>query len=299
MLNVIGKNKSNVMFPHNSTKIFRELIMQYHQKREQGKKISKHLLINNLQNKIKNIDCNEKDFIIRETRRNIKIKNKIIDNFGNKSLFHIDKVNKIDAKVKIEKSKMLNPFLDYKSNEPLSNSSKKSKNNDKYNSHKIIKFPKIINRANNINEFKSFENKSINDYNSIINRSKNESFTPSRQYFSPTKDDSKDDTNNYYLNILSESNVMSKKKSLPNILTDQLKTPLSERNNSSIKNKIKKNSMSNMSSLINMDYINYMQSIKDKFLLDEQKKEKYFEYNKYGCDGFKLKYKYLKENYFN
>ena len=297
MLKVIGKNKSNVMFSHNSTKIFRELILQYHQKREEGKKISKQLLINNLQNKIKNIDCNEIDFIIRETRRNIKIKNKILDNFGNKSLFHIDKVNKIDAKVKIEKSKLLNPFLDYKSNELLSNSSKKSKNNDKYNSHKIIKFPKIINRANNINEFKSFENKSINDNNSIINRSKIESFTPTRKYFSPTKDDSKNDTNNYYLNILSESNLMSKKKSLPNILTDQLKTPLSERSYSSMKNK--KNSMSNISSLINMDYINYMQSIKDKFLLDEQKKEKYFEYNKYGCDGFKLKYKYLKENYFN
>ena len=226
MLNVIGRNKINGMFSHNSTKIFRELIMQYKQKREEGKKINKQLLIKSLQNKIKNIECNEKDFIIRETRRNIKIKNKVLDNFGDKSLFHIDKANKIDAKIKIEKSKLLNPFLDYKSTEPQSSRSKKSKNNDKYNSHKIIKFPKIINRANNINEFKSFENKSINDYNSIINRSKNESFTPSRQYFSPTKDDSKDDTNNYYLNILSESNVMSKKKSLQNILTDKLKTPL-------------------------------------------------------------------------
>lgn len=298
MLNSIGRNKSNGIFSHNSTKVFRELIMQYQQKREEGKKISKQLLIKNLQNKIKNIDCNEKDFIIRETRRNIKIKNKILDNFGDKSLFHIDKANKIDAKIKIEKSKLLNPFLDYKSNEPLTSSSKRNKIiNDRYNSHKMIKFPIIINRVNNNNEFKSFENKSITDNSSIINKSNNESFTPIRKYFSPKKDDSKDDTYNYYLNILSESNVMSKKKSSPNIFSDQLKTPLSERNNSSF-NKSKKNSVSNISSLINMDYINYMQSIKDKFLLDEQKKKKYFEYNKYGCDGFKLKYKYLKENYF-
>ena len=298
MLNVIGRNKSNGMFSHNSTKIFRELIMQYKQKREEGKKINKQLLIKSLQNKIKNIECNEKDFIIRETRRNIKIKNKVLDNFGDKSLFHIDKANKIDAKIKIEKSKLLNPFLDYKSTEPQSSRSKKSKNNDKYNSHKIIQFPNIINRVKKNNEFKSFEIKNFTNNNSITNRSNNESCTPIRKYFSPTKDDSKDSTRNYYLSLLSESNAMSKKKSSPNILRDQLKTPLSERNNSSF-NRSKKNSMSSISSLINIDYIKYMQSIKDKFLLDEQKKEKYFEYNQYGCDGFKLKYKYLKENYFN
>ena len=298
MLNAIGRNKSNGILEHNSTKVFRELIMQYRQKRDEGKKINKQFLIKNLQKKIKNIECNEKDFIIRETRRNIKIKNKIIDNFGNKSLFHIDKVNKIDAKIKIEKSKLLNPFLDYKSNQPLSLSSKKNKNNNRYNSHKIIKFPKIINRANNNNEFMSFENKNITDNNSIINRSNNKSCTSIRKYFSPKKDHSKDDTINYYLNILSESNEMSEKKSSLNIFPDQLKTPLSERNNSSF-NKSKKNSVSTISSLINMNYINYIQSIKDKFLLDEQKNKKYFEYNKYGCDRFKLKYKYLKENYFN
>ena len=128
MKNAIGRNNNNGIFAHNSTKIFRELIMQYREKRDEGKKISKQLLIKNLQNKLKNIDCNEKDFIIRETRRNIKIKNKILENFGDKSLFHIDKANKIDAKIKIEKSKLLNPFLDYKTNEPLSYSTK-NKNN--------------------------------------------------------------------------------------------------------------------------------------------------------------------------
>jgi len=298
MKNDIGRNNNNGIFAHNSTKIFRELIMQYREKRDEGKKISKQLLIKNLQNKLKNIDCNEKDFIIRETRRNIKIKNKILENFGDKSLFHIDKANKIDAKIKIEKSKLLNPFLDYKTNEPLSYSTK-NKNNDKHNSHKFIEFPKIINRAYTNKELKSFENKNINDSNSMMNRSNNESCTPTRKYFSPTKDDSKDSSNNYYLNLLSESNVMSKKKSSPNILPDQLKTPLSDRSNSSFNNKSKNYSISNIGSLINMDYINYMQSMKDKFLLDEQKKKKYFEYNKYGCDRFKLKYKYLKENYFN
>lgn len=297
MLNAVGRNKSNDIFSNNSTKIFRELILQYQHKRDEGKKISKKLLIKNIQNKIKNIDCDEKDFIIRETRRNIKIKNKIMDNFGDKSLFHIDKVNKIDAKIKIEKSKLLNPFLDYKSHEPISYSSKK--NNDKFNSHKIIKFPKIINRANTNNELKSFENKSNTNNNSIPNRSINESYTPVMKYFSPKKDDSKDSSSNYYLNILSESNAISKIKSSPNILLAQSKTPLiTDRNNSNIKNKSKKNSFSNIYSLVNMDYINYMQSIKDKFLYDEQKKEKYFEYNKYGCDGFKLKYKFLEENYF-
>ena len=74
MQNAIGRNNTKGIFAHNSTKIFRELIMQYPEKREELKKISKQLLIKNLQNKLKNIDCNEKDFIIREICRNIKIK---------------------------------------------------------------------------------------------------------------------------------------------------------------------------------------------------------------------------------
>lgn len=51
--------------------------------------------------------------------------------------------------------------------------------------------------------------------------------------------------------------------------------------------------------VIDNDYLNYIQKMKNKFIETEKRQERYFIHNKYGYDDFKLKYKFLKNKYFN
>ncbi len=100
----------------------------------------------------------------------------------------------MNIKIKLEKSKLFNPLFDYNSNK--FNISKKGNSHQKYNSHKIIKFPKIIDKKENnyskkknklklnlldnsisaikINEY-SFDNK--NDVSEMENNKSNDSLS--------------------------------------------------------------------------------------------------------------------------
>ena len=86
------------------------------------------------------------------------------------------------------------------------------------------------------------------------------------------------------------------KKEGQNLSIFSMKTPLTtdrDENDSKINCFRKKNIV------IDNDYINYIQDIKNKFLETEKRQERYFGSNKYGYDAFKLKYNYLQKKYFN
>ncbi len=188
-----GKKK---LFFQNSTKAFKNIMLKY-QKNEKAKNMNhKKLLLKRIESKLKNVQNEEKEneFIVKEVRSNIELKKKLISSFGIKALNHYEDSKNMNIKIKIEKSKLFNPLFDYNSNK--FNISKKGNSHQKYNSHKIIKFPKIIDKKENnyskkknklklnlldnsisaikINEY-SFDNK--NDVSEMENNKSNDSLS--------------------------------------------------------------------------------------------------------------------------
>ena len=76
-------------------------------------------------------------------------------------------------------------------------------------------------------------------------------------------------------------------------------TPVTDRDTNEAKSKESLNTSRKRRIVIDNDYLNYIQKMKNKFLETEKRQERYFFNNKYGYDDFKLKYNYLKNKYFN
>lgn len=262
------------------------------------KNIDKHnkkLLLKKIEAKIQELEKDEKenDFIISEVRRNAQINKEMLYSFGTKVLNHLDEMKTLNVTSKIERAKFFEIDNDDNIYQSIDNNRKNKSLKSKYNRDKIIKFPKI--NVKTI-KMKNFENKNIFDNISIntkfddsLNNQNKSQIKNKRINFSiDFKDKNKD-----IINCLTTRN----KKEIPQNIS-----LFSEKSNFTTEkdeNDGKINSFRKRTIIIDNDYINYIQDIKNKFITTEKKQERYFGRYKYGYDNFKLKYKYLQNKYFN
>ena len=307
-----SKNQINTpkIIVQNSTKPFKNIMLKYNKTSKVKKINNKQILLKNLLTKIQKLakEEKEKEYFVKEVHRNIEIKDKIVNSFGLRAVNHYDESKNLDVKAKIDKYKFFNPLKANVSNESKKLNNRSYGNNShsvKNKSHKYINFPDIINRTNSKNDLKSkdknildnsnsiikineysFDNK--NGYSEIVHNRSNEIYSSKKIIISP---------NNYI--TPNNFSVTSSKDSSLNILPVILNTPLkTERNFSCFKDNKTQNSLKKRNIFINLDYINYINNIKEKSVLEEKKKKRFFENYQYGCDKFKLKYNFLKEKYF-
>ena len=281
----------------NTTTTFKKLISKYHKKiKEEQAKNDKNFIQNKIQAKLQEIEREEqdKDYIISEVRRNAQINQEILYSFGNKALNHIDEIKKINVGTKLDKSFFYEPdkeadLYDISQYMPKNNTIKAKNSHDR-----IINLPKITrNRRLNYSE-----NKSIHDSISINKRTEY-SFSKKNNDSIDSKLKTNNKNNDINQNIRNLSPI-GKKEISNNLNISNYKTPLiTERESNDIQSTNRINTFRKKQPLINLDYINYIQSIKNKFIDTEKKQKKYFENNKYGYDAYKLKYNYLKKKYFN
>ena len=281
----------------NTTATFKKLISKYHKKiKEEQDKNDKNFIQNKIQAKLQEIEREEqdKDYIISEVRRNAQINKEILYSFGNKALNHIDEIKKINVGTKLDKSFFYEPdkeadLYDISQYMPKNNTIKAKNSHDR-----IINLPKITrNRRLNFSE-----NKSIHDSISINKRTEY-SFSKKNNDSIDSKLKTNNKNNDIYQNIRNLSPI-GKKEISNNLNISNYKTPLmTERESNDIQSTNRINTFRKKQPLINLDYINYIQSIKNKFIDTEKKQKKYFDNNKYGYDAYKLKYNYLKKKYFN
>ena len=326
MLSKRNHIKKNILL-QNSTKPFRDIIVKY-QKNEKNKIMNnKQLLLKKIEAKIEKEKSKEKEneFIVNEVQKDIKLKDKLISTFGMKALNHYSETKNMKIKIKLEKSKLFNPLFECDSSK--FNIFKKGYTPQKFNSHKIIKFPKIIN--NNLKFYDEFVEKNkkniqkinknildtsvsmikINEYSfdnkndvSDMEQNKNNDNISIKKYIFSNKKNNTQDNKEKNLNQFDASNNISEKSkinSTTNIFPHLLKTPLmTERNNSNLFKNLNTN-IKKKYNIFNLDYLNDIQTIRDKLLLEERKNLRFFESHQYGCDKYKIKYNYIKEKYFD
>ena len=285
--------KTFLNFP-NTTSTFKKLIQKYHTRKKEDKH-NKRLLLKKIEAKIQELENEEKenDYIVNEVRRNAQINKEILYSFGTKALNHIDDIKKLNVTSKIDRSKFFEPDIDNYSYRITDINDKRYKSlNAKNKKDKIINLPQIIikrrtiKKLNNKRAYDSYSPFKKNEY-SIDN--KNESQAKINP-FNISIDNKQKNTDIF--DYISPIN----KKEGQNLSIFSMKTPLTtdrDENDSKINCFRKKNIV------IDNDYINYIQDIKNKFLETEKRQERYFGSNKYGYDAFKLKYNYLQKKYFD
>ena len=312
------KRKINPFF-EKTTKTFKNIILNYQKNENKNKMNNRQLLLNDIESRLKLAKNEEKDneYIVNEVRKNIKIKNNILTSFGKNALNHYDESNKYNIKMKLDKAKLFNPLFEYNSN--IYKYSRNRNNSKKYNSYKIIKFPKISDSNsknkkkplntnlidNSISDIKvnesSYDNK--NEFSEFEQNKSNDNLSLNILMFSNKKNKDKKDKKENNINHCETSNNISEnsKNNSSNLFPFILKTPLrTERNNFSLNNKIfNTNFKKNNISILNFDYLNNIKNIREKLILEEKINHKYFENNNYGCDKFKIQYNYIKDKYFD
>lgn len=295
-----------------STQTFKHLISKYHKKLRERNNNAKKNLLKNIENNLQRLENEEHEgeFIVREVRRDVELKRKILFSFGTKALKHYDQTQKLKIKTKINKNKLFTELTtneDYILDTP--DNSRNRRSNLKYITGKYIHFPKISDLNANKNKNKSIYDsitilkkyeKSLetSDGKSSVERKKNSDIPLDEKYLFTERnkrDIKKLNYFNTFSNITTIKNKDSSKKLLPNLNTTPEKT---ERNSTNYK-KIDNRTTKRHPFKITQDYINYLQNIKTKSVLEEKRKKKFFDTNKYGCDEFKLKYDYLNQKYFD
>ena len=281
----------------NTSSTFKSLINKYRKKiKEEQAKNDKNFMQKKIEAKLQEIERDEqdKDYIISEVRRNAQINREILYSFGNKALNHIDEFKKININTKLDKSYFYEPEKESDLNDINQYISNNYTIKTRNARDRIITLPKITkNRSLNF-----CENKSIQDSMSINKRTEY-SFSKKKNDSADSKFKNNNKKNDIYQNIRNLSPI-SKKELSNNLNLSYFKTPLiTDRGSNDIKSTNRINSFRKKQPLINNDYINYIQSIKNKFLDTEKRQKRYFENNKYGYDEYKLKYNYLKKKYFN
>ena len=278
----------------NTTSTFKKLINKYRKKiKEEQEKNDKNFIQNKIQAKLQEIEREEqdRDYIISEVRRNAQINKEILYSFGNKALNHIDEIKKINVSTKLDKSFFYEPDKESDLNDINQYMSKNNTIKTRNAHDRIINLPKITrNRRLNYSE-----NKSIHDSISI-NKKTEYSFSKKNN----DSMDSKINKNNEINQRIRNLSPIGKKEISNNLNISNYKTPLiTDRESYDIKTTNRINTFRKKQPIITNDYINYIQSIKNKFIDKEKKQKRYFENNKYGYDEYKLKYNYLKKKYFN
>ena len=296
----------------NSTKTFRNLISRYHRKqREQKENINfKQGLYKKIENTLQRLESEEHDdeYIIKEVRKDVELKRKILFSFGTKAIKHYDEVKNIRVKTKINKSKFFDPLSDSSMN--YSKTLLHGETNERRYADKIIHFPKIADMDkntsknqsiyNSITLLKQLENSSVFDEQNKTNDS-----IMTGKYIPSTKkeqDKDKDNINNYYCNTFNNISSITNKDSSTKFLSNILSSPFRNgREHSFNKNRTfsKGYKENKFKHFIDPNYINYIETMKTRFASQKRRKQRYFDNNHYGCDEFKLKYDYLNKKFFN
>ena len=304
----------------NSTKTFRNLISRYYRKqREQKENINfKQNLYKNIENNLQKLESEEHDdeYIIKEVRKDVELKRKILFSFGTKALKHYDEVKNLRVKTKINKSKFFDPLSDFSMN--YSKTLLVGDTNRRRYVDRIIHFPKIADMDqntsknqslyNSITLLKQLENSSVfeeqNKTNDSIMTGK---YIPSAKREQDKekekdKEKDKDNINNYYCNTFNNISTITNKDSSSKFLSNILSPPfrngreLSFNKNRTFSKGYKENKYKYF---IDPNYINYIDTMKNRFTSQKRRKQRYFDNNHYGCDEFKLKYDYLNKKFFN
>ena len=293
--------KSNLNISPNSTNTFKNMILKYHKYNSTKKKLNnKKDFLRTIQKKIYQLDIEEeeREYMFKEVKRQANINREILYNFGPKFINHYDEAQNVKFPVKIEKSKFFNPLKDYKSNK------KKKILKRKYNSEKLIYFPKISKSKRNVKQSNSkslFGTLSLikRNVSSIEKKDENNKLLFEKNFETiPNKDgiESYCNKKKYNNSNLKNINLFNKKYSTSSVFSSSdNNSPL---NTYSIFQNKKNNSLGKNKLLINEKYFNYLQNIRAKFLIENKRQEQYFTNNQYGCDKFKLKYNYVKKKYF-
>ena len=298
----------------NSTKTFRNLISKYHKKqREQKENINfKQGLYKKIENSLQRLESEEHDdeYIIKEVRKDVELKRKILFSFGTKAIKHYDEVKNIRVKTKINKSKFFDPLSDSSMN--YSKTLLHGETNERRYVDKIIHFPKIADMDkntsknqsiyNSITLLKQLENSSVFDEQNKTNDSiMTGKYIPSAK-IEQDKEKDKDNINNYYCNTFNNISTITNKDSSTKFLSNILSSPFRNgREHSFNKNRTfsKGYKENKFKHFIDPNYINYIETMKTRFASQKKRKQRYFDNNHYGCDEFKLKYEYLNKKFFN
>ena len=299
-----------------STKVFKHIIMKYNKKKRDTRQ-AKQPIYKRIENNLQKLETeeNENEFIIREVRKNIELKRKILFRYGTKAIKHYDEFQKYKIKTKLDKKALLNPLwdLNLSDNHKRTNSSnvKDDKKRKNFISHKIINFPSIseidkkpINNEQNLYDSISIIKKLENSFGAIDAKSEIKNETTDNfiaKQYTPSFKIKKNKIIDKYYNTFNNISLINKKVTSYKIINNEQNTPLKSETgyttsykDSNYINRFKtKNNFR-----INQNYLNYLQKIKDKFDSKEKRQKKYFENNKYGCDEFKLKYNYLTQKFF-
>ena len=297
----------------NSTKTFRNLISRYHRKQREQKENSnfKQRLYKNIENNLQKLESEEHDdeYIIKEVRRDVELKRKILFSFGTKALKHYDEIKNFRVKTKINKSKFFDPLSDYSMN--YSKALIDGDTIERKYVDRIIHFPKIAdidqktsqNQSiyNSISQLKQLENSSVfEEQNKTSDSFAKGKYTPIGK---KEKEKEKDiDNTNYYCNTFNNISSITNKDSSTKFLSKILSPPFQNgrerpfNKNRTFSKGYKENKYK---FYIDQNYINYINTMKTRFASQEKKRQRYFDNNHYGCDEFKIKYDYLKKKFFN
>ena len=296
----------------NSTKTFRNLISKYHRKkREQKDNINfKQRLYKNIENNLQRLENEEHDdeYIIKEVRKDVELKRRILFSFGTKALKHYDEVKNLRVKTKINKNKFFNPLSDFSINN--SKSLFDGDTNERKYIERIIHFPKIADIEQNSSKNQSLYNsismlKQLENSNIFEEQDKTSDSFITRKYIPSSKKekekDKEKDNINYYYNTFNNISSITNKDSSNKFLSNILSPPFNGKEHSFNKNRTFSNKYkeSKYKYFIDQNYLNYINTMKTRFASQERRKQRYFDNNHYGCDEFKIKYDYLKKKFFN
>ena len=293
----------------NSTKTFKNLISKYYRRKKETK-VGKALILHKLEKNLQKLESeeNDKEFIIKEVRKEIDLKKKILFTFGAKAIKHYKDFKNIRVKTKLDKNKFFNPLSNYNLSEPKTE--KRKYYSKKYLRQKIIDFPRISEDKKirtTINKYRSYS--ILKKLRNSLDFKKNDiSEEQSKTYYSIVgkkniltnsirKKNKKDNSHHNFYRTLNNISLVNKKNSSKIMISDIPRTPLktergfTQYSNISFK---KKNNFR-----FNQDYLNYLQTLRNEFTSEGKRNKKYYNDNKYGCDIFKLKYNFLRKNYFN
>jgi hypothetical protein len=277
--------KTYLNFP-NTTQTFKNILFKYHKRKKGSEKPSKRSLLKKIEAKIQELENDEKesDFILGEVRRNAQINKEILYSFGTKALNHLDKIKHLRITSKIDRSKFFeidNESVNVRLNESNNTRDNKSVNINR-NRNRLILLPKINKTRNNRNYDNSFTINKISEY-SIDNKSVSRKNSNSLHLMTPKKQPTTQNMSLFYV------------KSSP--VTNS--SPATNRDTNEAKSKESIDTNKKKRIVIDSDYLDYIQKMKNKFIETEKRQERYFFNHKYGYDNFKLKYNFLKNKYFN
>ena len=287
--------------PNNPSSIFQDIYNKTKKNENQNftniNKTDEFLnLIENMRLKEEMVE-NENDYIIKESRKEIKFNEEMLYLFGRNRSNR--KKSKRAFKIKLDKKIFLNP-LEKKEKKHLFTRSKSNAN--------ILKLP-IITKKNhlflkNLNSFKP-KNKNFNSEVNILKLNLNDSDTNSindnsrkllnnnfTHYFQNNKNKSRNENKkiNSFLTTSNSRNFKSVKNSSRKVsnISNQNKIfwDIDILNDFTIKKKIKK------------PLINLLDNINEELKSDAIKHKIYFRKNDYGCELSKFKINYLEKHFF-